>query len=283
MAPADRFAIVVSKAELKKRRVQATKAQARQEQVVERTDRRRRRWLTVGVVFLAVMLILPLAAGFFIDADSVETDAADVQPLDLNSTPPSLVDPGFEGASLTGETPCPATDGTQSRVTSFESAPVACVDVTATYSVELGTVAGPVTVDLDAVAAPEGTNLFVSLARYGVYEGARITTEFEGLVVLGNFGDVGFNVPATEVPADGQYPVGSIALLTELGSGAMTGQAVVVTSEVGAELLASDGTSPIIGTVSEGIDVFAELTQLGEANPETVYRLRSADVTETVG
>ncbi|MEM9203548.1 MAG: hypothetical protein AAGC53_18055, partial [Actinomycetota bacterium] len=106
---------MVSKAELKKRRVQATKAQARQEQVVERTDRRRRRWLTVGVVFLAVMLILPLAAGFFIDADSVETDAADVQPLDLNSTPPSLVDPGFEGASLTGETPCPATDGTQSR------------------------------------------------------------------------------------------------------------------------------------------------------------------------
>ncbi len=240
--------------------------------------------MSLFIIVLALALIAPLAAGLFLDGTEDDPPPADTaSPVELDTTPPALVDPGFEGASLTGPTPCPATDGTQERVTSFETAPTGCIDPAAAYSVDLGTIAGRFTVDLDAAAAPEATNLFVSLARYGVYEGARIQTEFEGLVVLGSFGDAGFSVPATEAPVDAEYPVGTIALLTELGSGAMTGQAVIVTSELGAELLAADGTSPIIGTISEGAEVLDELTSLGTANPLTTYRLRSADVTESTG
>lgn len=271
---------MVSQAELKKRRVKATKEQTRQEQVVDRRDRRRRLGVSAFILVLALALIAPLAAGLFASLDDDSSTIDTSTPVELDATPPSLVDPGFEGASLTGPTPCPATDGTQQRVTSFEAAPVGCIDPVASYTVDLATVAGSVAIDLDVGSAPEATNLFVSLARYGVYEGARIQTEFDGLVVLGNFGDAGFSVPATEAPAGAAYPVGTIALLTELGSGAMTGQAVIVTSELGAELLASDGTSPVIGSVAGGMDVLAALAQLADDNPGATYRIRSATVTE---
>ena len=277
---------MVSQAELKKRRVKAGKEQIRQEQVVDRRDRRRRLWMSVFIVILALALIAPLAAGLFLDADDgLDTEATDPEPVQLTeTTPPSLIDDGFEGASLTGMTPCPATDGTQARTTSFETAPTGCIDPNASYAVELGTIAGPISLELDAAAEPEATDLFVSLAHYGVFEGLPILTEFPGVVVLGNFGDLGFSVILDEPPANADYPVGSIALLTELGTGALTGQAIIITSEEGAELVANDGgTSPIIGTVAGGDEAIEELVRLAADNPTTTYRLRSATVTEMVG
>ncbi|MEM9468263.1 MAG: hypothetical protein AAGA90_23045 [Actinomycetota bacterium] len=276
---------MVSQAELKKRRVKAGKAQIRQEQVVDRRDRRRRFWTSIFIVILALALIAPLAAGLFLDADDGQDTQPDPEPIQLTeTTPPSLIDPGFAGASITGETPCPAVDGSQERTTSFEQAPAGCIDPTAAYSVELGTIAGPIEIDLDPAGEPVATDLFVSLARYGIYEGLPILTEFPGVVVLGNFGDAGFNITLDESPANAEYPVGSIVLLTELGTGALTGQAAIITTEAGAELIANDGgTSPIIGAVTTGDDALTELVRLGAANPETTYRLREATVTETTG
>ena len=251
--------------------------------MAEPTDRRRKRWLTFGIVVLAFALIAPLAAGLFATlSDDEITSTAEIPELPLDTTPPSLVDPGFEGASLTGATPCPATDGTQERVTSFETAPSGCLDPAASYSVSLGTLAGDAVVELDTAGAPEAADLFVSLARYGVYVGAPITS-FDGLSVVGGFGDAGFAVPATEAPADGTYPIGSVVMLTELGSGLLAGQIAIVTSEFGGELLASDATSPIIGTITEGLDAFNGVAELALENAGSTYRLRSADVTETAG
>ena len=274
---------MVSQAELKKRRVKAGKQQVRQEQVVDRRDRRRRLWMSVFIVILALALIAPLAAGLFLDADDGDTQP-EPDPIQLTeTTPPSLVDAEFAGASLTGETPCPATDGSQARVTSFETAPAGCIDPTADYSVEFGTIAGPIDVALDAAGEPVATDLFVSLARYGVYEGLPIL-QFDGVVVFGNFGDAGFNITLDESPANAEYPVGSIVLLTELGTGALTGQAAIITSEQGAELVANDGgTSPIIGMVTGGQDAIDELVRLATENTSTTYRLRGATVTESTG
>ncbi len=274
---------MVSQAELKKRRVKAAKQQVHQEQVAEPSDRRRKRWLTFGIVVLALALIAPLAAGLFATlSDDDESTTADIPEIPLDTTPPSLVDPGFEGASLTGATPCPATDGTQERVTSFETAPSGCLDLAATYSVSLGTLAGDAVVELDTVGAPEAADLFVALARYGVYVGAPITT-VEGLSIIGGFGDAGFVVPATEPPADGTYPVGSVVMFPGIAQGQFNGQIAIVTSETGATLLADDGTSAIIGTVADGLDAFNGVADLALENAGATYRLRSADVTETAG
>jgi hypothetical protein len=276
---------VVSQAELKKRRVKAGKEQIRQEQVVDRRDRRRRLWTSLFIVVLALALIAPLAAGLFLDADDGVDTQPEPDPIQLTEqTPPALVDPGFEGISLSGDTPCPATDGTQERVTSFETAPAGCIDASASYAVELGTIAGPIDVELDPAGETDATDLFVSLARYGVYDGAPIITDFPGVVVLGNFGTAGFTVTPDEAPANTEYPVGSIVLLSELGTGALTGQAAIITTEAGAALVAEDGgASPIIGTIAGGQDTIDELVRLGTDNPATTYRLRSATVTESSG
>ena len=146
---------MVSQAELKKRRVKATKEQTRQEQVVDRRDRRRRLGVSAFILVLALALIAPLAAGLFASLDDDSSTIDTSTPVELDATPPSLVDPGFEGASLTGPTPCPATDGTQQRVTSFEAAPVGCIDPVASYTVDLATIAGSVAIDLDVGGAPE--------------------------------------------------------------------------------------------------------------------------------
>lgn len=275
---------MVSQAELKKRRVKAGKQQVRQEQVVARADRKRRLWMSVFIGILALALIAPLAAGLFLDAED-EAPTDDVPTLDLTQEPPTLVDPEFEGASLTGDTPCPAVDGTQERVTSFETAPSGCIDAGVAYSVELGTIAGSIDLELDAANETAATDLFVSLARYGVYEGARMfPDEATGLVFVGNFGSAAFDSTARELRTDVEYPIGSVVLLAELGSTALTGQAAIVATELGAELLASSGDAgPIVGTVVGGSDAIDELIRLSMENPTTAYRVRSATVTEASG
>lgn len=274
---------MVSQSELKKRRVKAAKQQIRQEVVVERRDRRKRLGVSLVIGFLSLALIAPLAAGLFLSGDDEATSEAEIPELPLDSTPPALVDPGFEGQTLTGDTPCPATDGTQERVTTFETAPAGCLTAGATYGVELDTLAGDITIELDAAGAPEATDLFVSLARYGVYEGAPIVTFAEGLTTIGGFGDAGFTVTASEPPADGVYPVGSVVLLATVVEADIRGQFAVITDEASAEVLAADANSPIIGTVTDGLEVFAELGELSLANPDITYRLRTATVTETAG
>lgn len=272
-----------SQSELKKRRVKAGKEQIRQEVVIDRRDRRRR--LIVGgfVALLAFALIAPLAAGLL--GTSSELSPEPVPEIDLvdaaDIPEPTLVDPEFEGAALTGATPCPATDGSQERTTSFEEAPGLCIDPALAYTAAVELSAGTIEIELDAAAAPDATNLFHTFTNYGVYEGAPITL-FEGIAVLGGFGSAGFDVAATEAPADGVYPIGSVVMLTEIGGG-MNGQVVVVSNAAGAAAIETDGTSPIIGQVTDGLNLIDELIELQRENPTTQFRVRAATVTEAAG
>lgn len=270
-----------SQADLKKRRVKAGKQQIHQEVVVDRRDRRRRLLVGGFVGLLALAMIAPLAAGIFAVGGDDPVVIDDIPELPLDTTPPSLVDEAFAGAELTGETPCPATDGAQERVTSFETAPAGCLDPDASYTAAIDTITGTLEIELDTAAAPIASDLFVSLSRFGVYEGAPITL-FEGIAVLGGFGTAGFEVEATEIPADGTYPVGSVVMLTEIGGG-MNGQVVVITSEAGAEALAIDPNSPIIGTVTSGLDTLDALVELQRENQTALYRVNETSVTESTG
>ena len=71
--------------------------------------------ITVGVAFLALMLILPMAAGLIAVITGTDTQEVESTVVDIPTTttvPTGLVDPGLEGAAIVGPTPCPATDGT---------------------------------------------------------------------------------------------------------------------------------------------------------------------------
>jgi len=247
--------LVVSKQELNKRRVSAERADQRRETTVVRKDRRKRLILGSMVGFLALAMIAPLAAGLLAsDSDPVSTNQP-IETLPTTTTPPSLIDPAFAGAALTGETPCPATDGSQERTTQFETAPPLCIDPATGYdaTLTLGDNLSAITISIDPAAAPEAANMFVTLANYGAYDTALVTPIFPGLTIIGGDGDAGFTIGATEPPADGIYPIGSVVMFTSI-DGSLEGQIVLITSEEAAELLAENSVHPIIGAIVGELD-----------------------------
>lgn len=270
---------MVSKAELNKRRVRAERAETHRREVAAPTDRRRKRIITIGVVFLALMLILPMAAGLitvFTDDDPIETEANVVDLPTTTTEPVGLVDPGFEGAIVVGPTPCPATDGTEQRATQFSEPPPICIEAGETFDVEFETLGGPIQFTVDASLSLDAANLFVTLARYGVYEGAPIH-QFPGVIAIGGGGDAGFRVEGAEPPADGRYPVGSVVMLTDV-DGAMEGQVFIVTDEAGATALETAAQDPIIGTVTAGLESIEVLRDLQADNEALTYRVQAAAV-----
>lgn len=221
-------------------------------------------------------MVLPLISGLIVATQDDDADTTPVMPLD--TTPPSLVSAGYEGASLTGPTPCPATDGTQDRVTSFETPPPVCLDPASAYALELNTLSGAIAVALNPEVSPAATNLVVALARFGVYESAPMTV-YDGLVLLGGAGDAGFTIDADPAPANAGYPVGSVVALADI-EGSLAGQIAIVTGELGGQALAADPVHPVIGVVDDGLDVLDAIFELALANPMTPYRLRTATVTQ---
>ena len=272
---------MVSKQERTKRRVTIAKEQERHARATtrRRSRKQRQRQLIVGAIvgFLALALIAPLTAGLLLDGSGTE---AEIRALPTTTEPPTLVDPEFAGASISGPTPCPATDGTAQRTTSFEQAPPFCIDPAFNYSMVLDTSEGEVVINLDAAGAPAATNLAVTFSRYGVYDGANAISFITGLTMIGSLGSAGFVelVDPAESPGNGTYPVGSVIMFTKIG-GAIEGQLAIISTQEAADRLAEDPVHPIIGSVVDletavALDTAAAITEL---------RVRDVTVTETTG
>src|SRR4051794_40041669 len=67
---------------------------------------------------------------------------------------PASVPAPPEGKTISGETPCPAADGSAERTTKFEKAPPMCIDPAKTYKATFDTNKGVVKVTLDAKGMP---------------------------------------------------------------------------------------------------------------------------------
>ena len=123
-------------------------------------------------------------------------------------------------------------------MTAFAQAPPRCLADNERIEIVLDTLGGPVDLAVDVALDPVAADLFVTLARYGVYDGAPITS-FPGLVTIGGGGDAGFRLTGATAPRDGTYPVGSIVMLSDF-DGALEGQVVIVTDAAGSAALATD-------------------------------------------
>ena len=92
----------------------------------------RKRQLRSLVVILALVLAVAGVIAIF-SADDADESASTSSTTSTTSDAVAVVYPG-EGAAITGETPCPAADGTSERTTSFEQAPPTCIDPAKTYT-----------------------------------------------------------------------------------------------------------------------------------------------------
>ena len=88
---------------------------------------------------------------------------------------PVELPPGAPGLTVKGDTPCPPTDGSAQRTTTFEKPPPLCVAVAKTYTAEIDTSKGLMVANLDVKTATKTVNNFVVLARYKYFDGTLST------------------------------------------------------------------------------------------------------------
>ncbi len=150
---------------------------------------------------------------------------------------------------------CPATDGSSEQQQSFTEYPPTCIDVNKTYTAQIETNLGPITVELDPAKAPITVNSFVTLARYGYFDGISCHRIIPGFVAqCGDPTGTGTGGPgyefADELPGFGEYKIGSLAMANS-GPDTNGSQFFIITGESGTTL-PPDYT--LFGQVTEGLD-----------------------------
>ena len=225
--------------------------QLRLEQMARQSKRRKvqRNVIRIGIVLAIVVSVGGIIAvsGNDTEPDTApETTAATTG--DTAFTPPA-------GRTITGPTPCPASDGSEERVAQFEEAPPTCIEEGVKYSAIVETNKGSFTIELDPEKAPLATNNFVVLARYKYFDGTSCHRAIPNFVVqCGDPTATGSGGPgyqfADELPEQGQYQVGSIAMANS-GPNTNGSQFFVITGSDGAAL---PPNYSLFGQVTDGLD-----------------------------
>lgn len=249
--------------------------------------------IVVGLVVVAGLISLLSGGDDDSPVTSGDTDATDEATDGTDEAtdgegPVEIVLPE-PGASITGETPCPAADGSAERTTSFEQAPPMCIDPEKAYTATLQTSEGDITIELDAAGAPETVNNFVVLARYGFYDGVAFHRIVPGFVNQAGdpvgptpgTGGPGYVIP-DELPDDPAtaYGPGAVAMAN---SGPESGGSqffLVIGDPNGA--LAGAGSYSLFGQIVEGQDVSEAINELalGES-PTKLVTIDAITITET--
>lgn len=199
-------------------------------------------------------------AGDVIPPDAAISFVLEVRSVEAAPPAPTL-------APLADAASCPPADGAADQQQQFTEYPPTCIDVSRTYTAEVVTNFGDITIELDARRAPLAVNSFVTLARYRYFDGTQCHRAIPGFVVqCGDPTATGSGGPgyrfADELPAAGEYEIGSIAM-ANAGPDTNGSQFFIVTGPNGAAL---PPQYTLFGTVVAGLDTtVAELDAV--ANP----------------
>ena len=251
-------------------------------QAAARRRKEQRRRLGVAIVCSAV-LILGVSAFVATGGSSKKvetaastTTAAERTPVSLSAVP--------AGATITGDTPCPKTDGTAPRTTAFAKPPPRCIDPNKSYSAEVRTTRGSFVITLDPKSAPITVNNFVVLARYKFFEGIPFHRVIPGFVVqVGDPQATGRGGPGyafeDELPKQGAYKIGSVAM-ANAGPNTNGSQFFLITGDAGVIL---PPRFSLFGTVTEGMDAVKSIESIGtqEGPPTEAVIIQSISIRES--
>ncbi|MFM8866707.1 MAG: peptidylprolyl isomerase [Ilumatobacteraceae bacterium] len=244
------------------------KKENRQKRLSElaRANKRRRTQRNVVRIFIVLAIVVSVAGIFSVTGGNQTADApttTEAAPVTTNSIAP------LEGRTVTGDTPCPATDGSEERAAQFEKAPPTCIEDGVTYTALISTNKGDFTIQLDQTKAPLAVNSFVTLARYKYFDGTQCHRAIPNFVVqCGDPTATGSGGPgyqfADELPAQGEYKVGSIAMANS-GPNTNGSQFFVITGEDGASL---PPQYTLFGQVTKGLETTVPALDAA-GNPES--------------
>jgi cyclophilin family peptidyl-prolyl cis-trans isomerase/FKBP-type peptidyl-prolyl cis-trans isomerase len=187
-------------------------------------------------------------AGGIIQPGDALSFVVDVVSIEFAPPPPTL-------APQADASECPATDGSQEQVREFSEYPPTCIDPTKSYTAEIVTTQGTMTVELYADRAPLTVNSFVTLARYKYFDGIICHRIIPGFVAqCGDPTGLGTGGPgyefADELPAAGEYQIGSLAM-ANAGPDTNGSQFFIITGDQGVALPPSYS---LFGMVTDGLD-----------------------------
>jgi peptidyl-prolyl cis-trans isomerase B (cyclophilin B) len=243
----------------KRERQKANRQQRLEELARQARSGKRKR---TGMYLLLIPLAAVAIAGVAYLTKDDSSPAANAGSTTAVSTPdsnPTTTIPlpsTIPGATLTGETPCPAADGSSARTITFAKAPSNCIDPTKTYTAVVTTNLGAYTVQLDAAAAPITVNNFVVLARYHYFDSTVCHRAIPGFMVqcgdptATGSGGPGYTI-TDELPAAGSYKIGSLAMANTSQPNTGSSQFFLIT---GAQGVALPTSYSLFGQVTDGLD-----------------------------
>jgi cyclophilin family peptidyl-prolyl cis-trans isomerase len=228
----------------------------------------------VALVFLAVALISRGGDG--------ESNVTATGTTTTTAATPVTLPPAKGDSSV-----CPAPDGSSPRATQFSAPPKMCIDPAKKYTAVFETDKGPFTVALDAAKAPQTVNNFVFLARYHFFDSSLFHRVITGFVIQGGdankgdgTGDAGYKIP-DELPKQGEYKIGSIAMANSGAANSGGSQFFVIVGDQGLTLPPS---YTLFGQVTEGIEVAQAIEQDGgigsDGKPKVVHQIKTVTITE---
>jgi peptidylprolyl isomerase len=181
-------------------------------------------------------------------------------------------------------TECPAADGSSPKTQKFDGPPPMCIDPDKSYTAEMVTSKGTMTIALDPSIAPKTVNNFVVLARYHYFDGIVFHRIIPGFVLQGGDpegtgrGGPGYRFE-DELPKAGRYELGSLAM-ANAGPNTNGSQFFVISGPDGVRLPPSYS---LFGKVVKGMDVVADIDALGtrSGDPKEKVVIESVTITES--
>ena len=179
---------------------------------------------------------------------------------------------------------CPAVDGSSPRQTSFDGPMPMCIDPEKRYSASMDTTLGTIVIALNAAAAPNTVNNFVSLARYHYYDGLGFHRIIQGFMCQGGCpegsgrGGPGYRFD-DELPKAGQYELGSVAM-ANAGPNTNGSQFFIISGPSGVGL---PPAYALFGKVVAGLDIVDSMEKVrtgGGDRPVDDVVINSITITE---
>ncbi len=213
----------------------------------------------------AVIAVVVVAAGIY----GLSRMAGGSSKVAVTTTP----SPTASGGRTTTVAGCTQAPPTPSAPQSFATAPPTTVAQGRTWHAVLTTSCGVVELDLAGDKAPQTVSSFIFLARKGFYDNSpchRLTTG-DALKVLQcgdptgtGTGGPGYHYGTENVPSDGSYPAGTVAMARGTSTSSNGSQFFIT---YGDSTLPTDGGGyTVFGTVTKGLDILTHIAQGGTAN-----------------
>jgi peptidyl-prolyl cis-trans isomerase B (cyclophilin B) len=275
-----------------KRARQRANRQARLEAALaaQRRAQRKKKYVRYGIVAVAVIAILAGFA-FWPRSDGKTVQTGDTSPSTASSTTATTA-AGAPAAFTYGSGPCPPASGAPPTKT-FGAAPMLCIDPAKAYTAIFDTSAGTVKATLDTTRTPGTTNNFVTLARYGYYDGTKFFRTNTAIAIIQGGGNTNTDSPGYTIPDEGgkfTYSPGDLVMARTSQPNSAGGQFFFAVND-NTKSLDAQGTYVTFGKVTEGLDVLAKVlasnapassAQPDEGAPNPPVTVNSIRIEETL-